>query len=323
MTAPTAEAEDAPAASWASVRGGVGDRIFSGAALLAGLSILAALAGVFIFLAIKGITGFTKPAEVYGPHAESFIGYVVPLLVGTFAASIIALVIAVPLAFGIALVISHYAPKWIAAPVAYVIDLLAAVPSVVYGLWGAFYLAKKLVPMHEWLHDHLGPIPVIGHLFGEPSPAGRTLLTAGIVLAIMILPIITAITREVFSRTPRLHEEAALALGATRWEMVRMTVFPYARSGMVSAVMLGLGRALGETMAVTMVLSVGFDLSWNVLATSSPTSIAANIALKYRERSADLLSVLVATGLVLFLLTFLVNFLARWIVGRSERRMAR
>ncbi|MCG8148851.1 ABC transporter permease subunit, partial [Pimelobacter simplex] len=169
----------------------------------------------------------------------------------------------------------------------------------------------------------LGPIPVIGHLFGEPSPAGRTLLTAGIVLAIMILPIITAITREVFSRTPRLHEEAALALGATRWEMVRMTVFPYARSGMVSAVMLGLGRALGETMAVTMVLSVGFDLSWNVLATSSPTSIAANIALKYKERSADLLNVLVATGLVLFLLTFLVNFLARWIVGRSERRMAR
>ncbi len=139
----------------------------------------------------------------------------------------------------------------------------------------------------------------------------------------MILPIITAISREVFTRTPRLHEEAALALGATRWEMIRMTVFPYARSGMVSAVMLGLGRALGETMAVTMVLSFGFDLSWNVIGSSSPTSIAANIALKYKERSADLLNVLVATGLVLFLMTFLVNFLARWIVGRSERRMAR
>lgn len=322
MTAPTAEIRDDDA-DWASVRGGVGDKIFAGTALAAGLTILAALAGVFTFLAIKGASGFTKADGVYGPHAESFLGYVFPLLVGTFTASIIALIIAVPLAFGIALVISHYAPRWVAAPVAYVIDLLAAVPSVVYGLWGAFYLAKKLVPMHDWLHETFGSWPILGALFGEPNPAGRSVLTAGIVLAIMILPIITAISREVFSRTPRLHEEAALALGATRWEMVRMTVFPYARSGMVSAVMLGLGRALGETMAVTMVLSVGFDLSWNIIATSSPTSIAANIALKYKERSADLLNVLVATGLVLFLLTFLVNFAARWIVGRSERRMAR
>lgn len=322
MTARTADIEDQPAA-WASVRGGIGDRIFSGAALAAGLTILAALAGVFIFLLAKGATGFSKPAEVYGPHAESFLGYVFPLLVGTFTVSIIALIIAVPLAFGIALVISHYAPRWLATPVAFVIDLLAAVPSVVYGLWGAFYLAKKLVPMHNWLHDTFGSWPVLGALFGEPNAAGKSWLTVGIVLAIMILPIITAITREVFSRTPRLNEEAALALGATRWEMIRMTVFPYSRSGMVSAVMLGLGRALGETMAVAMVLSVGFGLSWNVIATSSPTSIAANIALKYKERSADLLNVLVATGLVLFLLTFLVNFAARWIIGRSERRMAR
>ena len=322
MTAPTAEIEDAPA-EWASVRGGIGDRIFSGAALAAGLTILAALAGVFVFLLAKGATGFTKDSEVYGPHAASFLGYVWPLLVGTFTVSIIALLIAVPLAFGIALVISHYAPKWLATPVAFVIDLLAAVPSVVYGLWGTFYLAGKLVPMHTWLHDTFGSWPILGALFGEPNPAGRSWLTVGIVLAIMILPIITAITREVFSRTPRLHEEAALALGATRWEMIRMTVFPYSRSGMVSAVMLGLGRALGETMAVAMVLSVGFGLSWNIIATSSPTSIAANIALKYKERSADLLNVLVATGLVLFLLTFLVNFAARWVIGRSERRMAR
>jgi phosphate transport system permease protein len=322
VTAPTAEVEDA-SANWAKARAGVGDRIFAGTALAAGLTILAALAGVFIFLAIKGAPGFTKSAEVYGPHAESFLGYVVPLLVGTFTASVIALIIAVPLAFGIALVISHYAPRWVATPVAYVIDLLAAVPSVVYGLWGAFYLANKLKPMHLWLHDTFGDWPILGSLFGEPNATGRSILTAGIVLAIMILPIITAISREVFSRTPRLHEEAALALGATRWEMIRMTVFPYARSGMVSAVMLGLGRALGETMAVTMVLSFGFDLSWNIIGSSSPTSIAANIALKYKERSADTLNVLVATGLVLFLMTFLVNFLARWIVGRNERRMAR
>ncbi|HWI42599.1 MAG TPA: phosphate ABC transporter permease subunit PstC [Nocardioides sp.] len=304
---------------WTTARGGLGDRVFSLLALLAGLTILAALAGVFVFLAVKGAPGFGKAADVYGPHADNFFSYVGPLLVGTITASLIALVIAVPFAWGIALVISHYAPRWLATPVAYVIDLLAAVPSVVYGLWGAFYLAKKLVPMHEWLHAHLGFIP----LFGEPNTAGRSILTAGIVLAIMILPIITAISREVFSRTPRLNEEAALALGATRWEMIRMTVFPFAKSGMVSAVMLGLGRALGETMAVTMVLSVGYDLSWNIIAQSNPTSIAANIALKYKERSADLLSVLIATGLVLFLMTFLVNFLARWVIGRSERRMAR
>ncbi|KAA1421500.1 phosphate ABC transporter permease subunit PstC [Nocardioides humilatus] len=304
---------------WTTSKAGIGDRIFAALALAAGLVIVGALAAVFVFLAIKGAPGFSRAADVYGPHATDFFGYVGPLLVGTLTASVIALIIAVPLAWGIALAISHYAPKWLGTPVAYVIDLLAAVPSVVYGLWGAFYLAPKTVPAYEWLHEHFGFIP----FFGETSATGRTVMTAGIVLAIMILPIITAISREVFSRTPRLNEEAAYALGATKWEMIRMSVFPYARSGMVSAVMLGLGRALGETMAVTMVLSVGFDLSWNLLGSSSPTSIAANIALKYKERSADLLAVLIATGLVLFLMTFVVNFVARWIVGRSERKMAR
>ena len=315
----TATTTDAGAVDWTRGRGRAGDRVFSGFALTAGLMIVAALAAVFIFLAVKGASGFSKPAEAYGPSATGFGDYVVPLLVGTATAAAIALVIAVPLAWGIALVISHYAPRWLSTPVAYVIDLLAAVPSVVYGLWGAFYLGKKLVPLHEWLHEHLGFIP----LFGTPNAAGKSVLTAGIVLAIMILPIITAITREVFSRTPRLNEEAALALGATKWEMIRMTVFPYAKSGMVSAVMLGLGRALGETMAVTMVLSPGNQLTWNIIGPAFPPSVAANIALKYKERSADLLNVLIATGLVLFLITFLVNFAARWIVGRAERRMAR
>ena len=295
-----------------------GDRIFAAATLFCGCVILAALAGVFIFLLIKGLPGFTKPGEVYGPHADGFFDYVVPLLIGTLTASVIALIVAVPLAFGIALVISHYAPRWLSTPVAYVIDLLAAVPSVVYGLWGFLFLAPNVVPIYTWLNENLGWIP----LFGKINTSGTSILTAGLVLAIMILPIITAISREVFSRTPTLHQEAALALGATRWEMVRMTVFPYAKSGMVSAVMLGLGRALGETMAVTMVLSPGFDLTWNLLGSSSPTSIAANVALKYKERSADLLSVLVATGLVLFLMTFLVNFAARWIISRSDRKMA-
>ena len=295
----------------------LGDRIFAGLTLGASLIILLALASVFVFLFVKGAPGFTQAAEVYAPRSDNFFGYVAPLLGGTLIAAIVALIVAVPLAWGIALVISHYAPRWIAVPVSYLIDLLAAVPSVVFGLWGVIVLAPQMVPVFTFLNDYFAWLPIFD---GDVSRSGRTILTAGVVLAIMILPIITAITREVFSRTPRLNQEAALALGATRWEMMRLTVFPYGRSGMVSATMLGLGRALGETMAVAMVLSLGgFNL--NLLGPGN-SSIAANIASKYKERSDELLSVLIATGLVLFLLTFLVNFAARWIVGRSERKMA-
>ena len=297
----------------------LGDRIFHGLAISSGLTIMAALAGVFVFLLIKGLPGFSQVAEAYGPRATSFGGYVVPLLLGTVLAALIALVFAVPLAWGIALVISHYAPKWIAVPAAYVIDLLAAVPSVVFGLWGIFVLAPKSAPIYEFLNSNFGWVPFFS---GNVSQSGRVIMTAGVVLAIMILPIITAITREVFTRTPRLNQEAALALGATRWEMVRLTVFPYGRSGMVSAVMLGLGRALGETMAVTMVLSLGGFTDFKLLIAGN-SSIAANIASKYKERSPELLSILIATGLVLFLLTFLVNFAARYVVTASERKMAR
>jgi phosphate transport system permease protein len=227
--------------------------------------------------------------------------------------------VAVPFSIAVALFISHYAPRRLASVLSYVIDLLAAVPSVVFGLWGGRYLAAYLQPAHSWLHAHLGFIPI----FGPPSPNGRSLFTAGIVLAIMIMPIITAISREVFLQTPRLHEEAALALGATRWEMVRYAVFPYARSGMVSGVMLGLGRALGETMAVAMVLATTPLTTLNVIGTASPPTIAANIALNYKEATPERQSLLIATGLVLFVVTFLVNFAARWVAGRNARRLAR
>ena len=295
----------------------LGDRVFSGLALAAGIAILVALAGVFIFLAIEGVPGLAKPAEFYG-SASNFWGYVAPLLFGTVLAAVIALIVAVPLAWGIALVVSHYAPKRIATPIAYVIDLLAAVPSVVFGLWGISVLARQLQPGYVWLDAHMGWLPFFA---GPASGTGRTILTAGLVLAIMVLPIITAISREVFAQTPRLHEEAALALGATRWEMIRMAVFPYARSGMVSAVMLGFGRALGETMAVAMVLSVGGGISFNLISSSNPASIASNIASNYKEGTPGKIQVLIATGLVLFLVTFLVNFAARWIVTRSERKL--
>ncbi len=172
-----------------------------------------------------------------------------------------------------------------------------------------------MVPIYDWLEAHLGFLPFFK---GPASVTGRTILTAAIVLAIMVLPIATSLCREVFLQTPRLNEEAALALGATRWEMVRLVVFPYARSGMVSAAMLGLGRALGETMAVALVLSVSNVVSFNLISSVNPNTIAANIALQFPESSGVAVNVLIATGLVLFVITFLVNFAARAIVGRKS-----
>ncbi|MFT3873119.1 MAG: phosphate ABC transporter permease subunit PstC [Nocardioides sp.] len=297
----------------------IGDRIFAGLSRGSSLLIMVTLASVFVFLAIEGIPGLRQPAEIYRP-ATTFIGYTAPLVFGTVLAAVLALLIAVPFAFGIALFISHYAPARIAVPFAYLIDLLAAVPSVVFGLWGAMALSAASQPVQAWLEEHAGFLPFFA---GPVSATGRTMLTAGIVLAIMILPIITALSREVFARTPRLHEEAALALGATRWEMIRMAVFPYGRSGMVSAVMLGLGRALGETMAVAMVLSASPVVTLNLISSTNPATVASNIAASYKEGTPGKIHVLIATGLVLFVLTFAVNFAARWITSRNERRMAR
>jgi len=294
--------------------------VFAGVVRGAALTILVALVAVFVFLAIEGWKGLTADASVYAPFT-SFASYIEPLIVSTLLASAIALVVSVPFALAVALFISHYAPRRLAAMLAYLVDLLAAVPSVVFGLWGGRYLAAYLQPAHVWLHEHLGFLPFFGP--GPPSPNGRSLFTAGIVLAIMILPIMTAISREIFLQTPRLHEEAALALGATRWEMIRYAVFPYARSGMVSGIMLGLGRALGETMAVAMVLATTPTTTLNVIGTASPPTIAANIALNYKEATPERQSLLIATGLVLFVVTFLVNFAARWVAGRSGRRLNR
>ncbi|HET8664190.1 MAG TPA: phosphate ABC transporter permease subunit PstC [Nocardioides sp.] len=295
-----------------------GDRAFATVVRVAALTILVALVAVFVFLAAEGWKGLTSDSATYAPFT-SFAGYIAPLIVSTLLASAIALVVSVPFAIAVALFISHYAPRRLGAALGYVIDLLAAVPSVVFGLWGGRYLAGYLQPAHVWLHDHLGFVPI----FGEPSPNGRSLFTAAIVLAIMILPIMTAISREVFLQTPRLHEEAALALGATRWEMIRYAVFPHARSGMVAGTMLGLGRALGETMAVAMVLATTPTTTLDVIGTASPPTIAANIALNYKEATPERQSLLIATGLVLFVVTFLVNVAARWVAGRSARRLAR
>ena len=292
-----------------------GDRIFSGMTRAAGLLILVALAGVAIFLTVEGIPALAAPPDKLG-GAANLLAYVAPLVFGTLLAAALALLMAAPLSLGVALVISHYAPRRLSRPLGYLVDLLAAVPSVVYGLWGLAFLGVRLSPVYAWLEQHFGWIPFFA---GPASTTGRTILTASIVLAIMVLPIVTAITREIFVQTPVLNQEAALALGATRWEMIRLAVLPYARSGIVSALMLGLGRALGETMAVAMVLSASGVVSFNLISNTNPSTIAANIALKFPDSTGLAVNALVASGLVLFVITFAVNFAARAIVARSER----
>jgi len=299
----------------------LGDLIFANLTRGAGITILCTLAGVAIFLTIKGIPAFqATPADLDGQQA--LLVYVAKLTFGTLLAAALALLMATPLALAVALSVSHYAPRRLAAPIGYAIDLLAAVPSVIFGLWGAYTLGRFMTPIYDWLASS-SLTNWIPFFKGPASGSGRTILTASMVLAIMIIPIITAISREIFTQTPRLHQEAALALGSTRWEMVRLAVLPYARSGIVSAAMLGLGRAMGETMAVAMVLSTqGGLFSLNLISSSNPSTIAANIALRFPEAFGTKINVLVFSGLTLFVITFLVNFLARWIVARAETKVS-
>jgi len=301
-----------------SSSGSLAGRVFEGLSRGAGILILVVLAAVAIFLIVEAWPALTATREqlsaVSWIKGQSFWSYLGPLIFGTLMASILALLIAVPVSIGVALFISHYAPRRLAQGLGYLIDLLAAIPSVVYGLWGALVLLPVLDPFMSWLSSTLGFIP----LFADYQAPARNILSASIVLAVMILPIITAVSREVFLQTPRLHEEAAMALGATRWEVVRMAVLPFGRSGVVSAAMLGLGRALGETMAVLMVLSPGFLYSFFLLKPGQQQTIAANIASKFPEASGLAVNALVATGLALFVITFAVNMVARWITSRNN-----
>jgi phosphate transport system permease protein len=291
-----------------------GDKVFSTSSLVAGSLILAVLAAVAIFLVAQSLPAFlADPADIN--DGDGFWTYVIPLVFGTIWAAALALVIALPFSIGIALFISHFAPRRLAQGLGYVIDLLAAVPSVVFGLWGITVLAPAVQPFYSWLVDNLGWIPLFA---GPVSGTGRSILTVAVVLAVMILPIITALSREIFLQTPRLHEEAALALGATRWEMIKVAVLPFGRPGIISATMLGLGRALGETMAVAMVLSPSVIISFALIQSQNPTTIAANIALNFPEAHDLGVNVLIATGLILFLITLLVNSLARMVINRRK-----
>jgi phosphate transport system permease protein len=239
-----------------------------------------------------------------------------PALYGTIVSSLLALLIATPLAIGVAIYLSEFAPAWLRQPVSFLVDLLAAVPSVVYGLWGIFVLIpllrESVVP---FLRDtlHLGATP----LFSGPS-YGPSMLAAGLILAIMVLPYISAVSREVLLAVPRAQREAALALGATRWETIWGAVLPYARSGIIGGVILGLGRALGETMAVTMVIGNRHEISASLLAPGY--TMASLIANQFTEATGDLhLSALMAIGFTLFCVTLVVNGVARWLVWRVSR----
>lgn len=285
---------------------------------------MAILAGVAIFLIVRAIPAISanwadNPSldKDFTAGFANFWAYVGPLAFGTVWASLIALVLATPVAIGIALFISHYSPRKLANALGYIVDLLAAVPSVVFGLWGIFVMRDFLLPLQQWLNTNLNWIPFFG---GEVTTTGSSIFTAAVVLAVMILPIITSISREIFLQTPKLHEEAALALGSTRWEMIRLAVFPYARSGMVSAILLGLGRALGETMAIAMILSPAVIVSFLVVTEGqNPQTVAANIALNFPIAEDMGRSALIGTGLILFVISFAVNFLARLIVNRKPK----
>ncbi|SNT63541.1 phosphate ABC transporter membrane protein 1, PhoT family [Streptosporangium subroseum] len=295
-----------------------GESPFRYASTGAGIFLLVIMAAIGVFLVVEAVPALQANKGsfftdlIWEPNGSQIFG-IGALAFGTVVSATLALIMAVPVAVGVALFISHYAPRRMAGVLGYVIDLLAAVPSVVYGLWGVIFLVPFMQGPSEFLNEYLGFIP----LFGGDLVAGRSMLTASIVLAVMILPIVAAISREVFLQVPRMHEEAALALGATRWEVIKVAVLPFGRPGVISASMLGLGRAMGETIAVALIFPATFGISFEIL-TPQGNSIAANIANGFGEATPIGRGALIASGLVLFIITLLVNTGARMIVARRK-----
>ncbi|EDY44863.1 phosphate ABC transporter permease subunit PstC [Streptomyces sp. SPB074] len=318
---PVRPQDDGRKADPAKARGSrhLGDRVFLGLSRGSGILLLVVMAAIAVFLAYRSSLILTKnhgnffTTFEWNPTAMPPVFGIAVLAFGTVVSSVIAMALAVPVSVGIALFLTHYAPRAARGPISYVIDLLAAVPSIVYGLWGALVLVPHLNGLFGWLDQYLGWTGIFSWQGGAP----RSLLTVGVLLAIMILPIVTNVSREVFRQVPQAHEEAALALGATRWEVVRTAVLPFGRSGVISASMLGLGRALGETMAVATVLSPGFTIQSSLLDPGGGT-FAQNIASKFSEASVEGRDALIASGLVLFVITLLVNGAARAIIARRK-----
>jgi len=295
-----------------------GDRAFRGVSRGAGITILVTMALIAVFLVWKAIPSLQTntvnffTSSVWYPDQQPPEFGIAALLFGTLMTSIIAMILGVPVGIGIALFISHYAHKRMATTLGFVTDLLAAVPSIIFGMWGIIFLTPHMGGLGEWMNNYLGFIPLFRNDLEQYS---KSIFIAGVVLAIMILPTISALSREVFVQVPRATIEASLALGATRWEMVKQAIFPFARPGMISASMLGLGRALGETIAVALLLSASNTINWHITEPGGNT-FAANIALRWNEAGANGLSALIASGLVLFVITLGVNMIARYIIAK-------
>jgi phosphate transport system permease protein len=298
-----------------------GDQLFKLVAAAAGCTIVLAILLIAIFLLVRAVpslradhVNFFTSAEFNTTKAEHLAFGIRDLFMVTALSSVTALVLALPVAVGIAVFLTQYAPKRLARPFGAMVDLLAAVPSIIFGLWGIFVLAPKLEPVAEFLNGKLGWLFLFKQ--GNVSLAGGgTIFTAGIVLSVMILPIITSVSREVFRQTPPIQREAAQALGATKWEVVRMTVLPFGRSGVIAASMLGLGRALGETVAVLIILrSAAHPGNWSLF--DGGYTFASKIASAASEFSEPLpTGAYIAAGFALFVLTFIVNAAARAVAG--------
>jgi phosphate transport system permease protein len=313
-------------ASLASTRppGRLFDRAFRGVAFVAGGLVLVILALIAVTMVVEawpafradGLSYFTS--DVWDPQFEKF--GTLAFTFGTVVVSGIAVVFAVPVSIGIALFTTEIAPRRLRTPIIYVIDLLAAVPSVVYGLWGVLVLAPALPGFYDSVHDIVAPIPVLGTIFSGDPVSGRSFMTAGLILAIMITPIVTAVARETFTTTPLSLKDAAHALGATRWEMIRASVLPHSRSGLTAGVLIGLGRALGETIAVALVIGSSPQITAKMF--SSGDALAAVIANQFNEATGDYRSALIGMAVVLFVLTLFIGVVARGIVARADRNAA-
>ncbi len=299
----------------------VWDPLFKGTTATLAYLVLVLLAAVCLSLLVQGWDAFRTfgwhflISKSWDPVGEKF-GALIPIY-GTLVSSLIALVIAVPVSLGIALFITELAPRWLRQPVGAAIELLAAIPSIIFGMWGLFVFASWFSNYEPWISDHLGSIPGIGVIF-RGAPLGIGMLTAGIILAVMIIPFIASIMREVFLLTPPLLKESAYGLGATTWEVVRNVVLPHTRTAVVGGIFLGLGRALGETMAVTFVIGNAHDLSISLLDPGN--SIAAVLANEFSEAFSHMYkSSLIALGFILFVITFIILVLAKLLLRRLER----
>ncbi|MBM3658965.1 MAG: phosphate ABC transporter permease subunit PstC [Actinobacteria bacterium] len=303
--------------------GYLADRTFRIVAVLAGVMVLVILALIIWVLFDNSLEWFREEgigsvfSLDWAPNEGKYGAGA--LVIMTLMVAVIALLLAVPVSVGIALFINEIAPRRARLPIVFVVDLLAAIPSVVFGLWVLRQLASPLADIYADVHNLVKDVPILGDVFGDPSASGLAIMTAGIVVGIMIMPIVTAITREVFATTPASQKEATLAMGATRWEMIRGAIFPHSRSGVVAAVIIGFGRAVGETIAVALVIGSSQVLTENVFAPGD--TLASIIANQFGEASGVQRSALIGFGLVLLAMTIVLGIIARSILRRANRRL--